>query len=735
MSRERVGALVLAVAAVGLALVREQLAADHAAGLAVGTALLGFWGAAALRVGRAVAARMNAEAPPASRALDTFLYAYLFVLLCMAAAGALHRIDGLALTGMAAAAFLISPRPARANIPGPPAQTPGFGLALIRRHPLASAIVGAAGAVTVANAAWAFVLPPFAHDDLTYHLVFPVEWMQSGTLNMRAVPFGNHSPAYYPKNTELFYLWLLLPLRQAFPINAAQLVFLVVSVLALLEIFRLCGASVRASLVGASLFCICPVVVAELARAYVDVAFACFFLLAFHAVLLFREAPSAAKAMQFAAAVGLFAGTKMPGLVLATLILLPSFGVVWLLSPARKAVSLRTNHLVLGGLAGGLIFLLAGGWWYVRNLVVTGNPVFPLHVELLGMTLFGGAYGRSALPGSQWETLLELFSPWLGALFGVGALYTAASALTTSQPLARRSLLVGLVLPGLLALVFGLLLPFDYARFVLALCGLAAAVLMDPLDSRRRWVRRTTELSILAALLACLATEMGRHQLLLPLGMRQLVSNRVVESAFVLTCSLLLVSPLLAVRMRPARRRIVGACVAVLAWLSLHAAALVSDCDGTHLIRGTRNVRDPYIFLDQNYRRVTVAATGSNKTFWLYGRDFSNRVRYVNVNQGRDWLFHDHVRNFPDDPTPLRQDRNGVGYYRRDSDYNSWLANLQAAGADLLVVSRLTHYNLKKDYLRDGRGYPLEAIWAHQHPEKFRRVYEARGVRIYEVLN
>jgi len=763
MKRARAGAVLLAAAALALACLRERGGPGGAvwtdpgapASLAAGLALLAFWIAAAWRAGRAASCWVNPHEPGAVTMLWTAFYAYVLVLIMVLCAAVAGQINAIFLTILSAGVFVAMGFRREEDVPAnlSAAPLPAEGAAssaaegaaiirVIREHPLASLIVAAVAALVAVNAAWAFILPPFAHDDFTYHLAFPVEWAQSGALSMKAVPFGNHSPPYYPMNTEMFYLWLFLPFREAFHINASQVFFLGIAVLALHAIFRRCGASVRASLTAAALFCLSPVAVAEMGKAYVDVAFAAFFLVAVNAALAFRGRPSRLKALQFAAAAGIFAGTKVPGAVFTVLILLPLFAAVLHLASRRKP-RVRTGTAAMTLAAAVCVFVAAGGWWYVRNLIVTGNPVFPLSVDVFGLTLFQGAYGRGALPPSNIATLLDLAAPPLLAVLAAGALFTIVAAFAALRrkpsegPAAAQpgaALLAGLLLPAVLAALFHFLLPFDYARFVLALCGLAGAVLLVPLDAGRT-LRRGAGLLILAALAASFAHPAWREKLLLPLHEARFESTALVRGALALG---LLAAAALAVlvlmRARPLFRTVLGACSVVLLFFLFWAGSVVADPDGAHFAADFKKSREPYIHLHQSYRGVTVAAAGTNRTFLLYGRHFSNRVVYVNVNRSRGWMFHDFVRAFRGDRATLSSDRNAVRLYRRDARYPAWTANLDAAAVDILFVERLTGFNLQKEYARDRQGFPLESMWAERHPEKFRKVYDSPVARIYEIV-
>ena len=758
MIRERIVAIILSAAALGVCFVLGTLEPGSAAAIAFGLALLAFWSAGALRAGRAVAVRVNPEARRAGRALWTFVHAYLFILVSVCIAAVFGRIDAVGLTLLAAIPLIgiKRGRPLSVESGGGDSESGGV-LALVRRHPLAAIIVTAIGLITAANVAWALLLPPFAQDDFTYHLVFPVEWAQSGTLNMRAVPFGNHSPPYYPMNTELFWVWLLVPFRQLFHINAAQSVFFVLSVVASYEIFRRCHASRRASLIAASLFGFCPVVVAELAKGYVDVAFGCFFLVALNAILAFERTPSAAKALQIAVGVGLFAGTKIPGVVFTLLVLAPLTFVVLIVAWRRIERTARPGAGSIAAIlaAAGAVFVAAGGWWYVRNLIVARNPVFPLNVKVLGRTLFEGAYNRTALPESRLSTLLDLYTPTLLALFAAAALFAVGAALfKLISPAARAEqsgsdrarpgavVLFGLVLPAVIAAIFHFLLPFDYARFVLALGALSAAGLLVPLDAAAWPVRRTTELLILVALGAGLWIDASREALFLPLmNPPRLASSSTVWGALGLGALTFLCLPLLALRVRRLWPRLAARTLSgALLFALFCVGSTVSDSAGGHYVDWFRKSRDHITFVAENYEGVTIAFCGSNRTLPYYGRTLSNRVCYVNVNRGRDWFFHDHVFQFSEDKTLLLEDRNGVAYYRRHKHYPAWIANLDAAGADLLIADQLVPWNrpeFRRDrmnkYVCDQQYFPIESIWAERHTEKFRCVYASPIVRIYEI--
>jgi|GEM_PF-3294128 len=839
--------LVFSLAALALAWLREWSVEGGGGGgwlepgrlpsQALGLALLGFWAIAAWCAGRRVAQWINPSALRVGQTVWGFLHAYLVMITVVLTLAAFGQINTPGMTVLFAACFVAAggARAARAESPredptsvqagasgglgsgtadeAARGASTGAGrlLQVVREHPITTLVLTLVGGITLVNVVWALILPPFAHDDFTYHLVLPVEWMQSGTLSMKAIPFGNHSPAYYPMNTEIFYLTLILPFREAFHVNAAQSLFLAVAILALYEIFRLCKANVFSALMSAALLAVSPVVVAELGKAYVDVAFAAFFLTAVCAALAFGRRPSAGRLVQFAAAVGLVAGTKMPGLVLSALVLVPLLGVVWYRAALRERhgegdtsffnaadregdtsfLWASPRRLAVTLVACLTVFVIGGGWWYLRNLILTGNPVFPLIVELGGVELFSGAYDRSALPPSHVSTLLELFPPHACWIYGAAALATAGlclgaclrrradltrsgdgarrepalplpeegteeqpssgvpAAVPTSSPTLQTptafvpglALLAGGLLPLVIALIFHFLLPFDYARFVLFSYGLTGALLLAPLECHGI-VQRMTELAILLGLGALLCCELFLPDhppaILLPLLEARLLSTLSVWGTFALGCVTVGAAGLWVVgaRGRQAILRWGGAAVvALLVLFFFHSASRIADSGGAAFTEPFRKSREAYIFLDEAYENVKVAAAGTNRSFLLFGKGFKNQVKYVDVCRGAGSFFHDHVRRYRGDRRPLRHDRNGVAYYRSRAGYGDWMRNLEDFQADLLFVERLTPLNLQKGYQRDRQGFPLESRWAEQHPERFRKVFQSPVTRIYEILD
>ena len=65
----------------------------------------------------------------------------------------------------------------------------------------------------------------FLYDTLSYHLHVPATWMHDRRITIVPAVFGDPSPAYAPANLELWFLFLMAPLRSDYLAGVGQLPF------------------------------------------------------------------------------------------------------------------------------------------------------------------------------------------------------------------------------------------------------------------------------------------------------------------------------------------------------------------------------------------------------------------------------------------------------------------------------------------------------------------------------
>jgi hypothetical protein len=232
-------------------------------------------------------------------------------------------------------------------------------------------------------------------DPTSFHLPGIARWIQNGTLWQidQFVPLlaqGN-----YPNNGDVVLLSTILPWHNDFLVRLPSVFFLALAAVAAFAVARELRAPHASALVAAAAVVSLPVVgFVTIPRALPDsimwTTFAC------GVLFLLRHARTGRRAdlVLAGAALGIAAGTKWYGVSSV-----PFVVAIWIVArvlAARRASSgggaagaRAVSRLVLrdGVLVGGLAFI---GMlvWLVRNLALSGNPIFPLNVELFGVTIF-----------------------------------------------------------------------------------------------------------------------------------------------------------------------------------------------------------------------------------------------------------------------------------------------------------------------------------------------------------
>ncbi|MHC4851724.1 MAG: hypothetical protein ACYTKC_01415 [Planctomycetota bacterium] len=224
------------------------------------------------------------------------------------------------------------------------------------------------------------VLPLLSLDANVYHLAVPNLYLRAG--GFREIPYLVYSN--WPLGMELLFGWALA--LQDFVL--AKLIHCGCGVLLVCTLYQHCcrrGHPI-AGLLAAALFLVTEIVRVEMAWAYVDVAQAWLFFLAFAVweEALDADDPTHRRRGLCLAAVllGVVAGLKLTGLVCAAIVVACHlvFGLRQTKGGARDASGKELVILLL-------IPLLLWLPWALRSWLLTGNPVYPL---LHG--LFGGDY-------------------------------------------------------------------------------------------------------------------------------------------------------------------------------------------------------------------------------------------------------------------------------------------------------------------------------------------------------
>jgi hypothetical protein len=582
-----------------------------------------------------------------------------------------------------------------------------------RRERFSSMSVGLLAALVAAFALQAWVglhRTTFLYDTLSYHLHVPATWMHDRRVTIVPAVFGDPSSAYAPANLELWFLFLMAPLRSDYLACVGQLPLAALAAVAIIAIIRDTGGFRLTALAGALAFILIPEVFSQMPTAMTDLGFAAFLLasLPFSTRLWNATAPRRADLLTIAVAVGLAAGTKYAAATLA-LPFAALGGLAWL----------RARPLDLRGGAAALALVLAtGGFWYLRNAIVTGNPFYPVAVPALPLPAL---YGRAEMRAWEYHVpvsdLRALGSMLLAAGIGFCGAFVVAFARIWRRDLRAatgirgeddygrrwRNIVVSLLVASLAS--FWFVVPYQESRFLFPTLAVASVL-----------IARTAEGSLFniavlgVAIVASVIEWPTRERLLLaPIG---IATGLVFWQAR---------APL--ARLSARSIRLAGAAAGLVLTIVLVVGGRAYERRDPGYAVGD-DIDAAWTWFRANVHDTRVAYTGNNLAFPLAGERVGNDVTYVNVAGAANARLHDFgpPGDGTAEPTP----------YRRDANADTWIANLRAARTQVLFVAAL-YPIVRRTIDADRDGFPIERAWADARPAMFRLQYASDAARVYDV--
>lgn len=248
----------------------------------------------------------------------------------------------------------------------------------------------------------------------------PSNWPQASLMNG------------YPKGAELVGFVLSQGLRNSYFVNLSNFLFLPLGILGIISLSRSLGASLEAATLSGLAFMAVPTVVFQLPTSYVDVAFACCVIAVMAAVLVIVDDLFAGRSisprslLMFGGSLGLSLSTKDTGL---GIVVVSVGGIVAVLAVNLAKRAWRERYL---GLWRGILFLagtlavalIVGGYWYIRDLLLAGSPIYPIGVRFLGHTVFPGASVSEVINATamtpvfmrSWPEPVQVIYTWLQGL-------------------------------------------------------------------------------------------------------------------------------------------------------------------------------------------------------------------------------------------------------------------------------------------------------------------------------
>ena len=656
-----------------------------------------------------------------STLLGYFMFYFAQIIISLTALGACGRLSGVNVMALNLFIALVVWAVSRGKVARRGAcnlKEPLCGLLRNKIVLLGAAVVLGFGMVKV----WInLVNPPFGWDDISYHFVFPVEWMKLGFFDTPISICDDPSPPYYPINGSLFFLWFMLPLKNVFLADLGQVPFFFIALIAIYGICRKFNVSKVYSAYAALLFIITPNVFKQLEIAYVDVMVAALFLGALYFLFALRQRFSLSNTVAFSLYFGAFIGTKTSAIIYGSFLVFFFLAVV--VTSGFKKKFWREGFIYAS-----VFFLLTvalGGYTYIRNLVVTGNPLFPADISVFGTHLFKGvmpfATYRAHWTPDDFNWSKFLFGEGMGGQFIIFVLPSVLLAIPffLKKQKGRLSFAQWFILglPIALYLSFNFLMPQYWVRYLYPF--LAAGFIVAGLVWEQLKVRRGVIAFLVFACIMASAGELSGHL--------ELFISLLLSAAF-----FVLLPRLLCLRLGRTGKVV----LLVLAFFALSSAN--RDYDAREFDRYANPImyRSPYVkgdpqawkWINDNTKGVKIAYAGIPHMLPLYGTHFKNDVQYVSVN----WTHPVKLHYFPDarytwdtDYLKVIKSLENRGNFRENPDYGAWRNNLHSENISYLVV-----YSFRR--LKEFH-FPLEEDWASSHPEAFEPAYSNDAVRIYKV--
>lgn len=647
------------------------------------------------------------ETPPGDRLADVLLLFFLIQYASVTLPGLLHLLSPLsiAMTTVALSILLMFGAKPAARPPSAPSDSPAVALA-----------AGLALGYVLAISSIMSVQPVLANDPLTYHFPAAVHWLQTGRLALFETWFFNPANTYSPLAGSTFIAWWMAPLGSDVLARTVQQPPVFLAFFALIRLARGLGVGAAVASVAALGLVVCRPFARQCFVEKDDLYVAAFFMAAAAGLTKDRLKDPLAP-WRIGVAVGMLLATKY-----TTLLALPVLALA-MDAPSRAGWRYRQWTIALG------VTLLLAGPWYLRNALLTGNPLFP--VDLPGLNgLFSTARSTAfSSLDSMWRVLTVLDqSPPAIVVMITGAGLVAALGMNfrnlAGNPLLRLTLLG----PPLMLGLFLAFSPYSEARFlypVLALGFVATALALKPLKP-------------------ALATGIALAALFLP---SLLTSFLLVSLAHLLPSALLMALPALAVvfalRRFPAYRARILAGTAALAvpalagWIfvswNAHLLDLYADVDLDGQPRSSlldTQYRTPYgDDLADVWKFVRISlphdqVLAYSNTYLVYPLTVPHHVRRIVYVPTRKDLRH--IHDLPPIPDKLPGEKIVATVAVEtvaQPDARQWLQRLNESGARHLVI-------FKNAVVKD----PPELTFIAANPGRFERVFENRVAVIYRVL-
>ncbi|MCX5699376.1 MAG: hypothetical protein NTX01_06735 [Candidatus Omnitrophica bacterium] len=573
------------------------------------------------------------------------------------------------------------------------------------------------------------IIPSVFPDGLQVYLSFPATWIKSGNLDnpvgifatssiLNAKYLETSSTSYYPINAQLFFTWLMLPLRNSFLANLGQAPFYIIGIVAFYSILRRYGLNRTIAFLSGFLWALIPNIFKQFRHgAQIDIICSVLLLLFFYTILLLKQDFVLKNVILFGISAGILIGSKVIN-ILWLAAFLPFICYLLFNGIKENKFTLRKVLSFLGVIA--FLIFLFGGFIYIKNYLYTGNPLFPVNLKIFGKVIFkglldGAEYKMKVAPW-KWDIVKVLFSE------GLGVQFLALILPCTILPVFFYRYL-RIKIPAITEHLLLFSIPFSmlflYVAFIniyttrylfpyLSLGLLTAIIFISKFPRGDKFIYFISFVSIFAAVL-----ELAK-------GYELVVSILLTAGFFI---ALVLYKKQV---IRFYKSKMFGKFVfAALLLASLLLVYLNSRFNQEEFDRyplsfskkeaSQRDIAAGWKALnDLTGQGARVAYTGRQEFYPLFGTRIKNDVTYVSINEK--------------EVSPYNK---FDGLFRLARDFLAWRGNLKKEKIEYLFIAKPFFNNRES---KDPVKFLIEDEWARAHPEDFKLLYSNSLSRIYKVL-
>ncbi len=566
------------------------------------------------------------------------------------------------------------------------------------------------------------VNPPMCPESFQYHFSFPATWLRNANLNNPIVIFGAKPNSadltaltYYPINAELWFFWLMAPLRNAFLADLGEVPFYLMGILAIYSILRKFSVNKETSLFVGFLWVLIPNVLKQLRNgSQIDVMCAALILAYLNYLLILTKEAKSRNALLLGICTGFLFGTKV-------------LNVYWLISllPFSLFCFYRIGKAYSLRLLGVIIFValffsvIFGAFSYLRTFILTGNFFYPVKFIILGKEVFPGfidktSFSKMFVSKDGFSLVNLLFHEGLGIQFLTfilpGTIIPILSFPFFKSEKDFFKFLLLFLTPLIMFLLFLFVIKAYWTRYLFPYLGFGLVTAVIFLD-RFRWGKWYISICGVLSILITAGSLANHWELVV-----SIIGSIFLFIFLVVFCG----------KIKENGAKIFSPKVFIAGFLILALGLVVLNFkyDREEFNRypfifrgreiGQRDIGIAWQWLNSyTGKGKRVAYTGHSEFYPLFGSGIKNDVYYISVNKGLPFAHY-----YAD------------GLYRKEKSFADWKDNLIKKRIDLLFVGQPHELNNESDNLK---MFPVEDQWAAEHPNDFQLLFSNSLCHIYKV--